>query len=577
MVEVAAEIDLLFHSMSLEEVVNTAVPYPTLDCNAPGFEEPGIAVLFGGDHGAGACPCSMKLNFSSPQEQKRRGELNWRCPTIQIASTDCSKDTFKSLVNTIMPRVKAQMTDLRNCAAFALCSTRQPKKHKKVFLLPRGLNEREVNVQNGALACTVIGHQRTINVGVCFDTEADDFSCQHLMLVKVISKFHDLYVGDLVFLCVAVGMNNSDGAHCLHCKKKAHQFNCESIAPEDVRTKASLAPSLNECNLQRVTNKAIRNCHGVNMIGLLDIDPQRVIVPVLHCPMGLVDKALESFKDWTIYEAELLPPPCSDMRDAYKQAIVVHGLATQTEAEAKHLAEQAGNTPDLVARYNEAKQANKIAAKEEKKAKDTYNEMTKRHRARLHLLSQTFDTIFRANGIKKKHYHGGKCNGVNCIRTMNKAESLFNAFVGAIKSKKDPAIADATIDVKCTQFARMVGLLDAIWASVCSIDAGLLPTDAQVQHLRRAITEGKTLWLGVRLTTLQPKWHLTFDGHLLHQVITCGGLADKADDTIEFQHQILMKLRDRCQSITSYQRRESCTRTYVGLQKSTMSTTSGRI
>ena len=34
------------------------------------------------------------------------------------------------------------------------------------------------------------------------------------------------------------------------------------------------------------------------MEGLWDIDPQRIVVPILHCPMGLVDKVLESFKNW---------------------------------------------------------------------------------------------------------------------------------------------------------------------------------------------------------------------------------------------------------------------------------------
>ena len=68
--------------------------------------------------------------------------------------------------------------------------------------------------------------------------------------------------------------------------------------------------------------------------------------------------------------------------------------------------------------------------------------------------------------------------------------------------------------------------------------------------------------------TRQPKWHMTFDGHLLHQVMTYGGLADKSDDTIEFQHQILMKLRDRCRSITSFHRRESCMRRELRRRKS---------
>ena len=68
--------------------------------------------------------------------------------------------------------------------------------------------------------------------------------------------------------------------------------------------------------------------------------------------------------------------------------------------------------------------------------------------------------------------------------------------------------------------------------------------------------------------TRQPKWHMTFDGHLPQQVIECGGLADKSDETIELQHQILMRLRGRFRGITSYQRKETCIRRELRRRKS---------
>jgi len=72
--------------MFLEKLDNSPMPL-TFDCDSPGFENsPGVVVLLGGDHGAGACPCSLKINFSSPQERKTQNNLGWRCRTIQIAS-----------------------------------------------------------------------------------------------------------------------------------------------------------------------------------------------------------------------------------------------------------------------------------------------------------------------------------------------------------------------------------------------------------------------------------------------------------------------------------------------------------
>lgn len=145
---------------------------------------------------------------------------------------------------------------------------------------------------------------------------------------------------------------------------------------------------------------------------------------------------------------------------------------------------------------------------------------------------------------------------------------LFTEFAAAIVSKKIPTKTNNEIEEKCQQFARLLSLLDVIWSNVWGVDAGLLPTEDQINQLRTALTKAKATWLSMNVGTRQPKWHLTFDGHLLQQVIKYGGLADKSDDTIEFQHQLLMKLRDRYRSITSYQRKETCIRKELRRQKS---------
>jgi hypothetical protein len=64
----------------------------------------------------------------------------------------------------------------------------------------------------------------------------------------------------------------------------------------------------------------------------------------------------------------------------------------------------------------------------------------------------------------------------------------------------------------------------------------------------------------MKLSTLQPKWHLTFDGHLLQQYCRYGGLAEKSDESIEKEHQRLKTLRDRFRGISSYKMRETCIR-----------------
>jgi hypothetical protein len=88
-----------------------------------------------------------------------------------------------------------------------------------------------------------------------------------------------------------------------------------------------------------------------------------------------------------------------------------------------------------------------------------------------------------------------------------------------------------------------------------------LPTDAQKLSLQVSLEQAKSLWLAMDLSTLvQPKWHLTFDGQLLHQFNKYGGLADKSDETIEKGYQTLKLLGDCFRGVNSYEIKGACIR-----------------
>ena len=133
-------------------------------------------------------------------------------------------------------------------------------------------------------------------------------------------------------------------------------------------------------------------------------------------------------------------------------------------------------------------------------------------------------------------------------------------FLQCCLLSKGAAVPEATVQSTCEAYCRLLGLLDAIWSTVRGLQAGLLPTDAQKLSLQTALTEAKTLWIQMKLSTLQPKWHLTFDGHLLSQFNQYAGLADKSDETIEKGHQTLKVLRDRFRGATSYEAKETSIR-----------------
>jgi len=306
---------------------------------------------------------------------------------------------------------------------------------------------------------------------------------------------------------------------------------------------------------------------------LLDVDPQRLLVPTPHCPMGLVDKALESFKGWINLHVEDLGTNSNQTRQTYQIATRSHAKAT-SNLHAATMQHQGNPTVETRAALKVAAEARKKARQEESKSKSNYDEMMQRHDARSTSVAQRFEPMFRRCGVKREHCHGGKFNGVNCVRIMEKAVELFDGdtnnegFVHEIKRSKLPALTDVGIETTCNLFARLLRLLDCVWSAVRGIDSGLLPTLQQIDTLEKALGDCKSLWLQMHLSTLQPKWHLTFDGHLLHQIRKHGGLADKADDSIEFEHQKLKRLRDRHRSIPSFKRRQSCIRKEIKRQRS---------
>jgi hypothetical protein len=204
------------------------------------------------------------------------------------------------------------------------------------------------------------------------------------------------------------------------------------------------------------------------------------------------------------------------------------------------------------------------ASKDETEAKLGYSDQVQCHNAKKTSLNQQFETIYRKNGVKQEHYHGGKFNGVNCICIMSYSKEILlgmedgsTGFLQACLQSKQATVPVAYVQSTCEAYCRLLGLLDAIWSTVRGLEAGLLPTDEQKLSLQTALEEAEAMWLQMKLSTLQPKWHLTFDGHLLEQFNKYGGLADKSDETIEKGHQTLKTLRDRFRRISSYEQKVS--------------------
>lgn len=138
--------------------------------------------------------------------------------------------------------------------------------------------------------------------------------CHDFRISKIISNFNGLCVGDFASPAImAIDMNNSAGAHCVHCFAKAIDFNCQDTHTHDIHTKASLMSDLKSCNQQRLSQKRENNCHGVNCVGFLDMDPQQSTVPIPDCPMRSFDKVLANSRNgwhWKLNGCQRLLVKC---------------------------------------------------------------------------------------------------------------------------------------------------------------------------------------------------------------------------------------------------------------------------
>jgi hypothetical protein len=218
----------------------------------------------------------------------------------------------------------------------------------------------------------------------------------------VITTFNELFIGDLAFLAMLIGMNNSSGDHCLLCMFKGRQFNCNHNSITK-RTRESLVDCLEQYMLLagHPTKEPPNNVNGVNSTGLWDIDPQRIIIPILHCPMGLVDKILESFKNWVNLDVEHYNVDATEgARRVYRSAKDGHELAVRIHKQTIEALAVAVNTTAYGDAKVQERKANKVrieAKKGESKAKEEYDEKVQRHNATKSSLCQQFETVYLSN------------------------------------------------------------------------------------------------------------------------------------------------------------------------------------
>ena len=163
------------------------------------------------------------------------------------------------------------------------------------------------------------------------------------------------------------------------------------------------------------------------------------------------------------------------------------------------------------------------------------------------------EDIFHTLGLKHESYFAGKLNGNSCRKQMEKAKEWSEKMAELdIFNSTQSRLTEQEMKDEIVKFGKMLGMFDSIFAQVQGIDAGVLPTEEQIETLAQTIEKTRVLWVGSGWSTDQPKWHLVFDGHLVDQVRIFWGLADKLDDVIEKAHQPWKREKERTWNIKNF-------------------------
>ena len=169
--------------------------------------------------------------------------------------------------------------------------------------------------------------------------------------------------------------------------------------------------------------------------------------------------------------------------------------------------------------------------KEAKARKDVgskaHNEMQKDRKCEQGSYLNRKEEIYRENGMKHEHCHGGQFNGVSCRQQMSAATQFcadWLALAFDVWSRDQTDIAEAENRERFGKHTNLLGKLDVTCSAVRGVE-GLLPTEAEVLLLEKVILDAKALWIECGFNVKgNPKCHLIFDGHLLHQFRKYGGL-----------------------------------------------------
>ena len=347
----------------------------------------------------------------------------------------------------------------------------------------------------------------------------------------------------------------------------------------------------------RITLPQKPDTKGVKSMPQWRIEPRRLIVPLLHLEIGLLNKAWTSLNRYLDIHVENLSEKEMKLRQdlndkddtitdieetiqltmVQKQAAHDHlsSLRTQLAQAKKDRNSKSKSAPLTKEQKSILLEHERLIQKsiEETKTlkKDLQEKLTENKENKAKLRAKVIKLKKEADAMQKirlgdedgldtiiegilndtakiypQAFHGGEMNGVCCLRFLNNVEEIM-AKVSEVsherlktrrRSKKEDKMVCTTDTLTkiLADYTNLFRVMDLSF-SLLRIPA---PTKDEIKEARKAVFVLEHMWNKVEIN-ITPKAHVMFT-HAVEQFEMFGGIADKVEDFIEKAHQLGKKL-----------------------------------
>ena len=335
--------------------------------------------------------------------------------------------------------------------------------------------------------------------------------------------------------------------------------------------------------------------YGVKTMPLWDVEPARLIVPLLHLEIGMVNKAWSSFTfflrnkiDYINNDELILRNNLNSLENELKlketELMTLTSQIKRVRQQQQNLSTELKNLSQRMHTLNiDRSQTNYSLHQNFQTFKENLSNMKLQSKETIKSINNCIRTTKKAiNSLKTKitessryikkemsdrehnqygldciierilkvqcriypqAFHGGEMNGVCCKRLLQHINEILVVVKDEATTRLQQQI-DAGVD-RCTLqeltscfklYRNLFRTLDHTF-SLLRIPG---PNEQEIDDIRKSLVVLESLWREIKIS-ITPKAHVMFL-HTLEQVIDFDGIADKVEDYVEKAHQIGNKL-----------------------------------